>query len=248
MRRLSAVARVFVLFLGLVSAGAGDPQQREEDTHGRAATPDYARVFAQDVVKRLDIRVTAADWERLVADMTEMAGAVRGRGRRTRPRRIQHRCRIRRRSRHAMAESKGTSCTFGTPPQSGRCTLLPMGVGAHLHAAARWGKPWRRLSGGGTPAAIHRRRAPPGGGNQPGGNVGRDDVEFLPRTPIYIPATLTFDGISFTQHRPAAERQFEPAEFLAQRRRQSCRSGSTQTDSKIRFLRSATRRFSVSPI
>ncbi len=74
MRRLSAVAGVFVLFLGLVSAGAGDPQQREEDTHGRAATPDYARVFAQDVVKRLDIRVTAADWERLVADMTEMAG------------------------------------------------------------------------------------------------------------------------------------------------------------------------------
>ena len=86
-------------------------------------------------------------------------------------------------------------------PQSGRCTLLPMGVGLTLHAAPRWGKPWRRLSR--RRQSTWRRSspgggAPPGGGNQPGGNVGRDDVEFLPRTPIYIPATLTFDGISFS--------------------------------------------------
>ena len=74
MRRLSAVAGVGVLCLGLVSAVAGETQRRDEDTHGREATPDYARVFAQDVVKRLDIQVTAADWERLMADMAEMAG------------------------------------------------------------------------------------------------------------------------------------------------------------------------------
>ena len=80
MHRLLAVAGVFVLYLGLASAGAGDPQGRDEDTHGREATPDYARVFAQDVVKRLDIVVTAADWDRLVADMTEMAGPYGSRG------------------------------------------------------------------------------------------------------------------------------------------------------------------------
>jgi hypothetical protein len=60
-RRLSAVAGGVVLALGLASAGAGNAQRREEATHGRTATPDYARVFAQDVVKRLDIRVAAAD-------------------------------------------------------------------------------------------------------------------------------------------------------------------------------------------
>src|SRR5688572_20377798 len=69
-----------VLCLGLASAGAGDPQDRDDGTHGREATPDYARVFAQDVVKRLDIAVTAADWDRLVADMTEMAGPYGSRG------------------------------------------------------------------------------------------------------------------------------------------------------------------------
>jgi len=192
--RLSAVAGIFVLFLGLVSAGAGDPQQREEETHGRAATPDYARVFAQDVVKRLDIRVTAADWARLVADMTEMAGGYGtagggpGRG-----------------GFNMMPDPagvaacdgrvEGDSCMFGTPPQSGRCTLLPMGVGLTCTPLPGGGNPGGGFPGGGNPPGGG---APPGGGNQPGGNVGRDDVEFLPRTPIYLPATLTFDGISFS--------------------------------------------------
>ena len=46
--------------------------------------------------------------------------------------------------------------------------------------------------------AAHPRRWRPGGGNFRAATSGRDDVEFLPRTPIYIPATLTFDGITFT--------------------------------------------------
>jgi spore coat protein H len=192
-RRLSAVAGMFALFLGLVSAGAADPQ-REEDTHGRTATPDYARVFAQDVVKRLDIRVTAADWGRLVADMTDMAGAYGsagggpGRG-----------------GFNVMPDPaavaacdgrvEGDSCVFGTPPQGGRCTLLPMGVGLTCTPLPGGGNPGGGFPGGGNPPG---RGGPPGDGNQPGGNVGRDDVEFLPRTPIYIPATLTFDGVSFS--------------------------------------------------
>jgi hypothetical protein len=69
------VAVVFVLLLGIASVRAGDPSRSDDETHGRGATPDYARVFAQDVVKRLDIRVTGADWGRLVTDMTDMAGA-----------------------------------------------------------------------------------------------------------------------------------------------------------------------------
>lgn len=183
MRRLSAIAGMCVLCLGLASAGARDSQGRNEATHGRAATPDYARVFAQDVVKRLDIMVAAADWEHLVADMTEMAGAPGtaggvggGRGgfnMMPDPAAVAS----------CNGRVEGDSCTFAAPPQSGRCTLLPMGLGLTCTPF-----PNREIRGGGFP----------GSGAPPGGNVGRDDVEFLPRTPIYIPATLTFDGISFS--------------------------------------------------
>lgn len=43
------------------------------------------------------------------------------------------------------------------------------------------------------------RGNPPGGGGFPAGgaNAGRDDVEFLPRTPVYIPVTITFDDVAF---------------------------------------------------
>ena len=191
MRRLWAAAGIFALCVGMASASGPGPAQREEDTHGRTATPDYARVFAQDAVKRLEIRVTSADWDRLVADMTDMAGAYGtagggpGRG-----------------GFNIMPDPaavaacdgrvEGDSCMFGTPSQTGRCTLLPMGVALSCTSLPGGGNP-----GGGFPGGNPPGGAPPGGGNQPVGNVGRDDVEFLPRTPIYIPATLTFDGISF---------------------------------------------------
>lgn len=195
--RQVAVAAVFVLSVGLISSRAGAPQQRDEATHGRDATPDYARVFAQDVVKRLDIRVTAVDWGRLVADMSQMAGAYGAGGG------------LGRGGFNVMPDPatvaacdgrvEGDACTFGTPPQSGRCTLLPMAAGLSCTPLPGGGG----FPGGGNPPGGGDSPgggggAPPGGGNQPGGNLGRDDVEFLPRTPIYIPATLTFDGISFT--------------------------------------------------
>ena len=73
MSRDLTIAGLVALCLGL-SVARPASQSRDADTHGRDAKPDYDRVFAQDTVKRLDIRVTAADWSRLTADMTEMAG------------------------------------------------------------------------------------------------------------------------------------------------------------------------------
>ena len=64
--RLACVAAIA---LGIVSVSA----QREE-THGRDAVPDYDKVFNQETIGRLDLRMTAADWEALVADMDSMAG------------------------------------------------------------------------------------------------------------------------------------------------------------------------------
>ena len=186
MRRLPAIA-VFVICSVSVFASTTARSQQRDETHGRNAEPDYARVFAQDVVKRLDVRVTAADWERLVADMTEMAGpqgAAGGGGRGgfnipADPAAVAA----------CSGRLEGEVCSFGAPAQTGRCTLLPMGIGLTCTPLP---------GGGGLPGGGNM---PPGrgdGGNVPGGNVGRDDVEFLPRTPIYIPATLTFEGITFT--------------------------------------------------
>lgn len=39
-----------------------------------ADDPDYEQAFPQDRVARLDITITPADWEAMLADMTEMAG------------------------------------------------------------------------------------------------------------------------------------------------------------------------------
>ena len=46
-----------------------------DDTHGRNAAPNYARVFAQSRVNRLDLRIEPADWQALLADMQSLAGA-----------------------------------------------------------------------------------------------------------------------------------------------------------------------------
>ena len=102
----------------LAASGVVFAQTLDPDTHGRDAQPDYGRVFPQDRVSRLDLRVSAADWQQLMDDMTNLAGAF----------------------------------------------------------------------GSGVPA--------PGGGPVIEGG-GDDDVELLPQTPLYIPATVVFDAITF---------------------------------------------------
>lgn len=148
------------------SEPATTPQWRDE-THGRDAGSDDERLFGQAEVKRLDLRITAADWARLVADMTEMAGAFgsdRG-GIGMAPAR----------SAACTGMVEGSACGFGVPTQAGACTLLAMAAGLSC-----------------TPL--------PGAGMPPGrGANARDDVEFLPRTPISIPVTVTFDQVAFHQ-------------------------------------------------
>ena len=101
---------------------AGSTQLAWRD-HGRDAQPDYDRVFAQDVVRRLDIRIAPAEWARLIADMTDMAGAFGGDGSgfgaAPDPARVGA----------CAGLVEGSMCSLGTPSQTGRCTLLSMGAG-----------------------------------------------------------------------------------------------------------------------
>jgi spore coat protein H len=173
---------VWISALVFAATVTGDAQSGwNDDTHGRDAVPDYERVFAQGVVKRLDIRVTSGDWQRLVDDMTELAGpfGARGRGAGGGFNIVVDQASIA----ACTGLVEGSACAAGTPPQAGRCTLLPMG--AALACVPQFG-------GGNPPGGGNN---PPAGGNQ--GNIGRDDVEFWPRNPVYIPATIVFDDIAF---------------------------------------------------
>ena len=169
---------IAALALGTTIAVSGQSGW-SDGTHSRNAVPDYDRVFAQDVVKRLDIRVTSADWQRLVDDMTQLAGPFgRGRGAGGGVNIVIDQAAVA----ACAGLVEGSACSVGTPPQAGRCTLPPMGVALACIPQFVVGNP---PGGGNNPA----------GGNQ--GNVGRDDVEFWPRNPIYIPATIVFDDVAF---------------------------------------------------
>ena len=158
-----------------------------DDTHGRDATPDYARVFPENTVKRLDIQIAAADWERLRADMTEMAGAsgAEGGGRQggVPPDPL--------RTAACAGLLEGNMCQFGNPPAGGRCTQLPMGAGLSCTPLPGGVNPFP----GGNPNPVPAPGV--GGGPGLGAGVDRDDVELLPRNPIYIRANLTFEGVVF---------------------------------------------------
>lgn len=160
--------RAFAVAVTLASLGASALASDDSATHGPDAVPNYDRVFPQDRVTRLDIQVTFAEWQRLMDDMTSMAGAFGtgsgvGGGRfPSLPEEAVAAC---------AGRVEGDVCQFGTPPTTGRCALF----GDALTC---------------TPLAA------PGGGGAPRGGE-RDDVELLPNTPVYIPAELTFDGEVF---------------------------------------------------
>jgi hypothetical protein len=185
--------------MGLLVGGIAQLEGRDNDTHGRNATPDYARVFAQDTVKRLDIRVNAADWDRLIADMTGMAGPRGSAGVGAGGGRGGFNIVVGPEALAACNERvEGDPCAVGTPAQSGRCTQLPMGAGLACTPLPFPGGNVPPDGGGNQVIIINPPGGNQGGGNFAGGNIGRDDVEFLPRTPVYIPATVVFDGETFT--------------------------------------------------
>ena len=179
----------------------GDALLQGNDTHGRDATPDYGRVFVQDQVGRLDIQVSSSDWQALMSDMQDLAGAPGGAG-----------------GNFGGQPAPGGAGGRGVPPAGGgvppggnaggaaesvtACTGLTEGSACRFGAPAvdgrciqtRNGGPLMciTLGGGGGGAA-------PGGAAVGGAAAGRDDVELLSRNPIYVPADVTFDGETFRQ-------------------------------------------------
>jgi hypothetical protein len=50
------------------------PEGWTDATHGNDADPDYDTVFPQDEVNRIDITISAENWEAMLADMTDLYG------------------------------------------------------------------------------------------------------------------------------------------------------------------------------
>jgi spore coat protein H len=184
-RLMSALA----ILLGVTVLSA-----QRNDTHGRDAVPDYARVFNQEAVGRIEIRMVASDWNAVVADMNSMAGpfgATRGLGMggpapggggggggqapTAAPEAIAA----------CTGRTEGDACSFGAPVVSGRC--IQTGNASPLTCV-------------GLPAGGVNPGGNPGGGNAGGfggNNNQRDDVELLPRSPIYVPVDVTYEGETF---------------------------------------------------
>ena len=182
-QRSVRLAWVAAIALGIVNLAA-----QRDDTHRRDAVPDYGRVFNQDSIGRLDIHMTASDWAAVVADMDSMAGrfgaAGGGVGGAPPPQGGGGGAgQLPGASLEAVTacagRTEGDACSFGTPAVAGRCVQ----------------------TGNASPLTCF---ALPPGGNAPGGGFAgndnqRDDVELLPRTPIYVPVDVTFGGETF-QH------------------------------------------------
>ena len=181
MRFRLTIPGLFLVVLAMASFGA-HPFAVSDDIRGRDAVPDYARVFPLDRVNRLDISITAANWNALVADVVSLAG-TRGAqggfgGGGGQPGQPGQPGQVFMFPQAAITACDGqveaAACTFGNPPTPGRC--IQTGPGGQLACIALPGGG----GGGGAPGA--------GGVMVGGGNQARDDVELLSRNPMYVPA------------------------------------------------------------
>ena len=119
--RRRPIALVIAALLAVAALTTGVMQA--DDVRGRDAAPDYRRVFVQESVARLDVRISAADWQAVVSDMEEMLGpfgsggaAAGGRGGGPANQEAIAAC---------AGLTEGSACAIGAPPVNGRCALTP---------------------------------------------------------------------------------------------------------------------------
>jgi len=182
-RWLSLLLCVALVGGGVLLRGTTRPQGWNDETHGRDAAPDYDRVFATDRVNRLDITIGQANWARVMADMTELAGPF-----------------------GAQRMNAGPGGGFGGFPQPSpesiaACAALVQGDACSLPGVTNG-----RCVQQGNAAVLACTAV---GGGAPGGNPGNiggiggnraqgaDDVDIFSRSPIFVPADVTFDGETF---------------------------------------------------
>lgn len=135
-----------------------------EETHGKKADPNYAVVFAEGVVQRLEITITAEDWQAMKDDMTSLYGEFGVRSQSDLPGGI-----------GGITPPDMTDPGDAVPPDG-----IPGGVGVIPPEAAN-------------PAdTVNPGNLPPQ--NDGGGNAGGGPVTLVEQNPVWKPCTLVFDG------------------------------------------------------
>lgn len=181
--RVAALARVHpVLFMVMALSACdtstlpepdGKPDGWSEETHGPDAVPAYDEVFPLDRVHRLDIAIAPADWDAMFADMADMAGAFGADA--------------------GMGPGPG-----GPPPGDGDVIRVPPEAVAACAELAVDDPCSFALGGqvveGQCIAAPDQSLACmpsglPGGGPPVGGSA-----EIFPRTPLWVPSTVSYEG------------------------------------------------------
>jgi hypothetical protein len=172
------------------------------DAAGRE-DPDYAAAFPQDEVPRLDLVISASEWARMQADMTDMLGAAGsgsgtpigpgvpgGPGGTTPPAEVFAACVDLSVGAACSATVLGTSVTGTCVTYSdGRLVCLPAGGPGGM------GGPPTGVDGGMGPGVDGGMGPGGGGGMGPGGGGGiGDNVDLIPRTPVYAECTVSYAG------------------------------------------------------
>jgi hypothetical protein len=163
------------------------PEGWNEDTHGDEAAPNYDVVFPDDTVNQIVITIAPEDWEAMQANMIDLFGEAGSDGD----------------SRGLPGESK---LPEGAPPEPGADGFAggsnpPAG---RERAVPPEGPPPQPGADGfpeefGPPEGWNQAAPPEGappGGRQGGGGFGGGDM--TPENPIWVPATIEFDGNTWT--------------------------------------------------
>jgi hypothetical protein len=178
--RTAGIALALLMVMGVSACDSDSPASPEpdgwsEETHGPDAVPAYDEVFPDDRVNRLDIAIAPADWDAMLADMTDMAGE--------------------------FGADAGMGGPGGLPPPGDGDVIRvpPEALAACAELAAddpcSFELDGQRVDGQCITAPDQSlvcmpAGGPPGGGGPPLGGSG----ELLPRTPIWVPCTVTYDG------------------------------------------------------
>jgi len=175
------------LILALTTAcGVERPEGWSEESHGKNADPAYDVVFPQGKVQRLEIVISPDNWKTMRDDMTSMvgefgagggAGGPGGPGAPGEPpTELVEAC-------QGKVEGDACSATLSGNPFEGTCGTSPDG---QLLCRPPGGPGMPPPDGGTMPP-------PEGGGGAPGGG----NTDLIPRTPVYVPSTVHFEGKSW---------------------------------------------------
>jgi spore coat protein H len=178
MHGVSRLGALAALVLWTAACGDGRPEGWSEETHGKNARPGYAVVFPTDQVQRFDIVIAPEDWQAMQDDMTDMLGAFGanpgGPG-------------------GPGGGPGGPGGPGGSPPPELSVACQGKAEGDTCSATLNgntFTSTCAKIPDGTLLCMPPRGPGGPGGGG-PGGGGGAD---LIPRTPVYVPSTVRFNG------------------------------------------------------